>query len=139
MQLDEHGDLGAQHVGAERLEDVVDRACRVATEDVLFVLGDRGDEDDRDVFRALALLDQLRRLEAVEQRHLDVEQDDRDVVEQQLAERLFSGMGVEEVLLERLEDGLQRKQVLRTVVDEQDVGHPVSAASCTAARSTHSP
>ena len=80
-------------------------------------------------FVALALLDQLRRLEAVEHRHLDVEQDDRDLVEQELAESLLPGMGVEQVLLERLEDGLQRKQVLRSVVDEQDVGHLISAAS----------
>ena len=35
VQLDEDGDLGAQHVWVERLEDVVDRACRVAAEDVL--------------------------------------------------------------------------------------------------------
>src|SRR5207247_11268864 len=57
VQLDEHRDLGAQHFWAERLEDIVDRACRVAAEDVLLLLGDRRDEDDRDVLRAFALLD----------------------------------------------------------------------------------
>ena len=129
VQLDEDGDLGAEHCRAERLEDVVDRACRIAAEDVLLVLGDRGDEDDRDVLRPLALLDQRRRFEAVEHRHLDVQQDDRGIVPQQLAERLLAGVGVEEVLLERLEDGLEREQVLGPVVDEQDVAHLVARAS----------
>ena len=109
VQLDEHGNLGAQHFGTERLEDVVDRARGVAAEDVLVVLGDRGDEDDRDVPRALALLDQHRRLETVEHGHLDVEEDDRDFVLQQPAERLLAGVGIEQVLPEGLEDRLQRE------------------------------
>src|SRR2546422_5336577 len=129
VQLDEDGDLRAQDVRAERLEDVVDSARRVAAKDVVLVLRDCGDEDDRNVLRALALLDQHRRLEAVEQRHLDVEQDDRDVVLQELAERLLAGVGVEEGLVERLEDGLEREQVLGPGVDEQGVGHLGSAAS----------
>ena len=54
-ELDEDGDLRAQHVGVERLEQVVDGADRVAAEDVLLVLRDRGQEDDRDVPGALAL------------------------------------------------------------------------------------
>jgi hypothetical protein len=93
---------------------------------VLFVLGDRGDEDDRDVLRALALLDQLRRLEAVEQRHLDVEQDDRDVVEQQLAERLFGRMDSHRALI--VGAGATSEQV-SDCRRRADAGHPVLAAS----------
>jgi hypothetical protein len=97
------------------------------------------DEDDRYVLRALALFDQRRRFEAVEHRHLDVQQDDRDIVLQQLAESLLAGVGVEEFLLERLEDGLEREQVLGPVVDEQDVRHLISARSRTAPGWTQSP
>ena len=60
-QLDEDGDLRAEDVRVDRLEDVVDRAGRVAAEDVRVLLRERGQEDDRDVLRALALLDQRRR------------------------------------------------------------------------------
>ena len=122
VQLDEHGNLGAEHLGTEGLEDVVDGPCRVTAEDVLVVFGDRSDEDDRDVLRALAPFDQRRRLEAVEHGHLDVEQDDRDVVLQQLAERLLAGVGVEKVLL-----------------DEEDVGHQAFVTSLTVAGCTQSP
>src|SRR5262249_32811676 len=56
VELDEDGDLRAEHVRVERLEDVIDRPGRVALEDLLLLLGDGGDEDDRDVPRTLALL-----------------------------------------------------------------------------------
>ena len=75
-QLDEDRDLRAQHLRLERLEEVVDRAGRVAAEDVALFLRDRREEDDRDVARPLALLDQLGGLEPVELRHLDVEHHD---------------------------------------------------------------
>ena len=79
-QLDEDRDLRAQDLRVERLEDVVDRADLVAAEDVLLLLRERRQEDDRDRARPLALLDHLGRLEPVHARHLDVEQDDREVV-----------------------------------------------------------
>jgi hypothetical protein len=91
VQLDEGRDLRAQHVGVVRLEDVVDRAHRVAAEDLLALLVDGGQEDDRDARGALAALDELRRLEAVHPRHLDVEQDRRVVAVEQQAQRLLPG------------------------------------------------
>src|SRR5581483_9143655 len=62
-ELDEDADLRAKDVRVDRLEDVVDRAGRVAAEDLQVVLGGGGEKDDRDVLRALALLDQGGRLE----------------------------------------------------------------------------
>jgi hypothetical protein len=82
VQLDEDRNLRAEHLRAEGLEDVVDGAGRIAAEYVLLVFRNRRDEDNRDVPRALALLDQPRCLEAVEHRHLDVEQDHRHVMPQ---------------------------------------------------------
>src|SRR5207249_7398909 len=64
MQLDEDGDLRAEHLRIERLRQVVDGAARVAAEDVLLVRRDRGQENDRDRACLLALLDQGRGLEA---------------------------------------------------------------------------
>ena len=122
VQLDEDRNLRAQDVRVERLEDVVDSAGLVPAEDVLVVLRDRRHEDDRDVPRALTLLDQRRRFEAVQDRHLHVEQDHRDVVVKEPAQSVFAGMGIEELLAERLEDRLEREQVLGPVVDEKDLG-----------------
>ena len=125
-ELDEDGDLRPQHERVERLHQVVDRARAVAAEHVLGVLRDRGQEEDRDVPRPLALLDQLRGLEAVHARHLDVEQDRRELLVEQAPQRLLARGGPDEVGLERLQDRLQGEQVLRPVVDEQQlrpVGH----------------
>ena len=106
----------------ERLHQIVDRAGSIALEDVLGVLGDRGQEDDRYVPRALELLDQLRGLEAVHARHLDVEQDHGVLVVEQASQRLFARLDADELLAQRLEDRLERQQVLRPVVDQQAPG-----------------
>ena len=94
------------------------------------LLRERGDEDDRDVLGALALLYQLRELEAVDLGHLDVEQDAGEVVVQELAERGGGRGDGYQPLAERLEGGGEREQVLLAVVDEQDVravAHPQPA------------
>ena len=80
VELEEDADLGAQDGRVVRLEDVVDGAGRVAAEDVVALLADRGHEDDRHRARALAALDQLGGLEAVHARHLHVEQHDGEVL-----------------------------------------------------------
>ena len=81
-QLDEDRHLAAQDLGVVRLHHVVDGAVRVALEDVRRVLGDGGEEDDRDVARAVARLDERGGLEAVEPRHLHVHDDERELVAQ---------------------------------------------------------
>src|SRR4029079_262621 len=112
MQVDEDGDLRAQQLGVERLEDVVDRAARVAAEDVLRVLADGGEKDDGDVLRPLALLDERCGLEAVQLRHLHVQEDEREVVLEKSRERLLARGGLYEIAAERLEHGLEGEQVL---------------------------
>ena len=71
--------------------------------------------------RPLPLLDQLRGLEPVHARHLDVEQDRRELLVQQPPQRLLARVGADEVGVERLEDRLQGEQVLGAVVDEQQL------------------
>ena len=83
IQLDEHVDLRPQDLRLERFEDVVDRADGVSLEDVLLVLADRREEDDRDELRSLARLDHLRCLEPVHARHLHVEQNDGELALEQ--------------------------------------------------------
>ena len=138
-EVDEDRDLRAEDVRVEGLEDVVDGAGRIAAEDVPLVLRDRRQEDDRDRRRARAALDQLGRLEAVHVRHLDVEQDAREVAVEQLAQRGLSGLHGDELLVERLERRLERQQVLGAIVDEEDAGVIHDTHACTSDAAQHSP
>ena len=70
----------------------------------------------------LAPLDQLSRLEPVQPRHLDVEQDRGELFLEQVPERLLAGPRADELLAERLEERLEREQVLGPVVDQQQLG-----------------
>ncbi len=136
VQVHEDGDLRAQHVRVERLEQVVDRAHRVAAEHVVALLVDRGQEDDRQVLRVLSAADVLRRLEAVEPGHLHVQQREREVLLEQALQRLLARAGLHDPVAQGVEHGAQRHQVLRQVVDDQDVRHagppvaPRRPASC---------
>ena len=72
----------------------------------------------------VTLLDQLGGLKAVQARHLDIQQDHREVVSlQQPAQRLLTRLGGDELLAEWLEDRRQREQVLGTVVHQEKSRH----------------
>ena len=120
-QLDEHLDLAAQDIRPHRRQDVIDRAERVAVRR-LHLVGVGGDEDDRRVRRPLVLPDELGGLEAVDVRHVDVEQDDGELAREHLAQRLRARAHHHQVLLELLEDRPEDEQLLRQIVDDQDVG-----------------
>jgi hypothetical protein len=121
-QLDEDADLRAQDLRLNRFEDVVDRAELVSAKDVRLAATERGEKDDRRVARFVAGADQARRLEAVEIRHLHVEQDDGELLIEQMAQRLLARLRHDQppVVVIR-KDRLQREQVVRLVVDQQDV------------------
>src|SRR5262249_9737960 len=119
-QLDEHLDLGAQHLGHDRREDVIDGAQLVALGGVHLV-GEGGDEDDGRVGGLLAAADERGRLQAVHARHVDVEQDDGEVLFQHAAQRLLAGARKDEVLPQLAQDGLHDEQLLRQIIDDQDV------------------
>jgi hypothetical protein len=96
---------------------------------VLSVLGDRRQEDDRDVAGSFALLDQLCRLEPVQPRHLDVEQNRGELLLEQVPQRLLAGCGQHELLPERLEERFEREQVLGPVVDQQQLARSVTSST----------
>jgi len=121
VQLHEHAHLGAQHLGHHRRRDVVDRAQRVAARG-LHLVGVRGDEDDGRVRGALVAADQRGRLEAVHVRHVDVQQDHGEVAPQDLAQRVRARTREHDVLVQIGQHRLEHQQLLRQVVDDQDVG-----------------
>ena len=122
VQLDEHRDLGPKDGRVERLEQVVDGADLVAAEHGVLVAAGRGQEDDRDVGAAVALLDHGRRLEAVDAGHLHVEDDHCEVPGQQMAQGLLPRPGPHHGVAEGFEHGLHGEQVLGAVVDEEERG-----------------
>ena len=66
-------------------------------------------------------LDQLGGLEPVQPRHLDVEQDRGELCLEQVPERLLARSSADELLAERLEERLEREQVLGPVVDQEEL------------------
>jgi hypothetical protein len=121
-ELEEHVDLGLEDLGVDRLEQEVDRAGLVALEHPGRVARAGGDEDDRDVLGARGAAHQLGELEPVHVGHLDVDQRDRDVVDQQQLERLGAGPGAQRLDAVAAEQGLERDEVLDDVVDDQHLG-----------------
>ena len=121
VQLDEHRNLGQQHLGNQRLDQVVDRADLVAAEHRAHLVGGGGQEDDRRQSRALARVQQARGLEAVDAGHAHVQQDQCEVVLERRAQRFLAGVGEQQPLTEALEQRAQGQQVLRLVVDEKDI------------------
>ena len=121
IELGEDLDLGAQHLRHDRHRHVIHRAHLVAAQAVDVGEMDGGDEDDRGLLEARMLADHRRQLEAVELRHADVDQHDRDVRLQQMFQRLAAGGGLDQILPELLQDDLIGEQLRRLIVDQQNV------------------
>ena len=119
-QVDEDRHLGAQHFGIDGLIEKIHGASIIAAKKMLVVLVGR-DEQDRRVARTLPFANQGGGLEAVHLRHLDVQQDDRKVVVQELAQSFLAGRRLDQILSQILQDRFQGEQIRRTVVDQQDL------------------
>ena len=118
-QLDEDPDLRAEDVRVDRLAQVIDGAGAVAAEDVALVGRVRRQEQDRNVLRSLALLDQLCQLDAGDAWHADVEHNRRELVAQQAEERLVGRLRAHEDALGRREHDLEGIEVAGLIIDNQ--------------------
>src|SRR3546814_1483713 len=67
-EVDEHRDLGLEDHGLDWLEHIVDRAHRIAADQMLGFLVDGREEDDWDALRLLAVADDLGGFVAVHSR-----------------------------------------------------------------------
>ena len=121
IEIHEHRDLRAEHIGIEGLEHVVHGTHRVSLEHVRVFLVDGAQEDDRDRARPLARLDDLRDLEAVHARHLHIQKDRREIFAEHVLERFGTRVGANQALTQRLENRFEREQILRPVVHEEKV------------------
>ena len=112
-QLDEDRDLLADDLRVERLDQIVGAAGGVGPMDLLGVVAERGDEDDRDVPAALEHLHVRGDLEAVHPRHGDVDQRHRESLAQREPQGLLAGGGGHHAVVGAVEDGRERDEVLR--------------------------
>src|SRR5262249_3332311 len=110
-----------QHFGMERLEDVVHRAELVAAKYVRLVAAQRCEKNDRRVARFVALANEARGLESGEIGHLYIEQDDREFAVEERFERSGARLRLDQALAALREDRLERQQIRRLIVDEQNV------------------
>ena len=119
-QLDKHRDFRSQHFGNDGLEEEVDRA-EVVTAEQVFIALVPGQKQNRRVPGTRAAADQLGCLEAVHVRHLDIQQHRRELILQQIAQRLGSGIGEDQIFAERIQGGFQGHQILGRIIDQQDL------------------
>ena len=92
LRVHEPGHLVPQDLlGHDRLREEVHGPEAVAAQHLLVVGAVAGEEDDRRAAGAPPLADERRGLEAAHPRHLDVEDDDREVLVQEVPERLLAG------------------------------------------------
>src|SRR4029079_7946478 len=98
----------------------VHRAYGIAAENELLVLAESRQEDDRRVACAFARLDDLCGLETTEARQLNVEQDQRVFIQQQLAQCIDSTLCTDERLSKRLQDDLECQKILWLVIDHEE-------------------
>ena len=121
VQLGEDRDLRAKHVGTDRFAQVVDAAHAVGFEHLLLLRDVGREEENRHIPRAVPLLDQGGQLDAVHIRHPDVEDQRPEVLPQHRQQGLVGGVGPHQRAAERLEHHLQRVEVARLIVDDQDL------------------
>ncbi len=122
MQVDQHLHLGAQDERVDGLEHHVDRASRIGLEQVRLVAEHRGQEHDGDPGGAPALADQRGGLITVDAWHVQVQQDDREVLVQEPPQGLFAGPGDHDVVAQFLQRAGGGEGVALVVVDDQHLG-----------------
>ena len=71
--------------------------------------------------RLLELLDDSRRFEAIEARHLNIQQDQREVCLEEMLQSLLARRGANQVAVRGFEDRFECSEVLWAVVDQKDV------------------
>ena len=140
MKLDEYPYFRPQHFGNDRHRHVVHRAHRITADAVDIGQVNRRNENDRRFLKARMLPQHGSKLEAVEFRHADVDQNDRDLVLEQELQCLARRRRLDEILAKLVEDHIVGEQLIGLVVDQEYVdfiGHgyfPPSGAATSAAR-----
>lgn len=107
-------------MGIERFEDIVRRADGVTLGNMHLIFTERRQKYDRDVFCAITLLDQFGCFKAVKNRHLNVKQNNGEILRKQVFQGLAAGRSFYDLIIRRPERFFERQQVLGLVIDDED-------------------
>ena len=120
-QFDEHRYLRLEHFSNHRQEHVIHRAESIAFEAVNVggVIG--GDKNDGRLFEPRPLPNQFRGFEAVHTGHVNVQQDDGEILLQKTFERLAPVSCFDNVLAQFKQNGFVGHQLSGLIVHKQNV------------------
>jgi hypothetical protein len=119
VQLGENLDLGAKHLRDHRNRYVIDGTHGVTAKVVDIGHLDGRDEDHGGLLKPRVITDHGGKLEAVELRHANVEQDHGNVVLEQAFKRFPARRGHQQVFPELPQDDFIGKQFGRLIVDQE--------------------
>ena len=135
VEVDEHLDLRLEDQRLDRLEHIVDRPRRIAAEDVQIVLVVGSQEDDRNARRSRPAADEACDFVAVDERHLNVEEDDGEILPQDVTQRGLARNGGDHLDARGPQHFLDSEEIALIVVDDEDLGrHDVESGEQVIAR-----
>ena len=121
IQIGKYADLRAQQFRCEWHRHVVHRAKFITTQPVKVGHHDGGDEDDRGALEPRVFPDHPGQLEAVEIRHADIDQHDRNFVFQQVLQGLVGRVRLYQRLSQFSKYNFVAEQLCRLVIDKKDI------------------
>src|SRR5436190_18562134 len=121
VELDKNRDLGAEHLGDNRAEDVIHRSQRVAPVNVVLRTAHGSDKNDRSMFRARAFPDEGCGFDAVDYRHRDVQQNDSELLFQQPTQSFLARACLNNILPQPGKHRFEREKLVLAVIDQKDV------------------
>jgi hypothetical protein len=120
-ELHEDFNFCSQDFRDYRNGNVVHGAHFIAAQTVHVRQQDRGDENQGSLLKAGMVADHRRQLKAVDIRHVDVDENDGDVMPKQKLERFGGVAGAQQIFTNILEDCPIGQKLGRLIVDEEYV------------------
>ena len=119
-QIDKDIHFGAKHQRVDRFRQVVDGSDVIGKHGVLFLKVMRREKNDRDMLCASALLNQAGELNAAELRHLNIEDNGRELLTHQGEKCLAAALSLGDRVVSPLENAFKRKEITWIVIDNED-------------------
>ena len=120
VKLDKRDDLRTQNFRYKWFCQVVDSAQRITFENMLLGFIDRGQENDRSVTRLLTFANQSSRFEAVDRRHIHIENDEGEFLMKEKPQGIDPGWSSDKILSEIAQERFQCDQIFDVIINQQD-------------------
>ena len=118
MKLDESDNLRAKDFRYEGFRQVIDGAERIPFENMLLGLVDGRQKNNRCVLRFFTFTNQRGCFEAVDTGHIDVQNDEGEIVVKEKSQSIESGSCANQVLSKVAQQRFQRNEVFNVIIDQ---------------------